>query len=230
MIRCRLLTRAVTVTVAAVALLAALPVTIVAVAGVGVAWQRGWQAARLYRAAGWCAPMLMAWLASTAIADRSATAVAGAPYAAWLAMWQHGAAGNYLAAAVDIAPAAVPAGLIAAGWAWSWRIRSMAARAGGRSPESAVAFDQRQWRHQVRSARARIATPGSVPLLTASGDFVVGAVIRAVGHPDQPLARFPSERLRAHQIVIGGTGTGNTTPVPLLTTRVPRLYSPICAG
>ena len=27
------------------------------------------------------------------------------------------------------------------------------------------AFDQRQWRHQVRSARALIAAPGSLPLL-----------------------------------------------------------------
>jgi hypothetical protein len=210
-IRYRLLARAVAAIVTAAVLLAALPVTVVAALGIAVAWRRGWQPSRLYRAAGWCAPMLAVWLASTAIAQRSAAAVAKAPYSAWLGMWQHGAAGNYLAAAVLIAPAAVPAGLVAASWAWSRRIRSMAARAGGRSPASAVSFDQRQWRHQVRSAVARIAAPGSVPLLTASGEFVVGAVIRAIGHPDQRLARFPAERLRAHQIVVGGTGTGKTT-------------------
>jgi hypothetical protein len=210
-IRYRRLLLAVAAIIAAAAVLAALPVTVVAMAGVGVAWRRGWQPGRLYRVAGWCAPMVAVWLASTAITQRSALAITTAPYSAWLGMWQHGAAGNYVAAAVLIAPAAVPAGLLAAGWAWSWRIRSMATQAGGRSPDSAVAFDQRQWRHQVRSAVARIAVPGSVPLLTASGDFVAGAVIRTVGHPDQRLARFPAERLRAHQIVVGGTGTGKTT-------------------
>jgi hypothetical protein len=210
-IRYRLLARAVAAIVTAAVLLAALPVTVVAALGVAAAWRLGWQPSRLYRAVGWCAPMLAVWLASTAIAQRSAVAVAKAPYSAWLGMWQHGAAGNYLAAAVLIAPAAVPAGLVAAGWVWSRRIRSMAARAGGRSPASAVTFDQRQWRHQVRSAVARIAAPGSVPLLTASGDSVVGAVIRAIGHPDRRLAGFPAERLRAHQIVVGGTGTGKTT-------------------
>jgi hypothetical protein len=210
-IRYRLLFRAVAAIVTTAALLAALPVTVVATAGIGLAWRRGWQPSRLYRAAGWCAPMVAVWLTSTAIAQRSAFAIGAAPYTAWLGMWQHGAAGNYLAASVLIAPAAVPAGLLAAGWAWSWRIRSMAARACGPSPDSAVAFDQRQWWHQVHSAAARIAAPGSVPLLTASGDFVAGAVIRAVGHPQQRLARFPAERLRAHQIVIGATGTGKTT-------------------
>ncbi|MGB6456206.1 MAG: hypothetical protein WBH47_17185, partial [Streptosporangiaceae bacterium] len=72
-------------------------------------------------------------------------------------------------------------------------------------------FDRRQWRHQVRAARARIAAPGAVPLLTAHGDFVAGAVIRAVGHPDGALTRLPADRLRAHQVVIGGTGTGKST-------------------
>ena len=211
MIRYRLLARVVAVILAAAVLVAALPVTVVAGGGIAVAWRRGWQPARLYQAAGWCVPMLAVWLASMAIAQRSAVAIATAPYLAWLGMWQHGAAGHYLAAAVLIAPAAVPAGLFAAGWAWSRRIRSMAARAGGRWPASAVAFDERQWRHQVRSAVAMIAAPGSVPLLAAGDDFVVGAVIRAIGHPDQRLARLPADRLRAHQIVVGGTGTGKTT-------------------
>jgi hypothetical protein len=90
-------------------------------------------------------------------------------------------------------------------------VRSMAARAAGLSPHAAISFDQRQWRHQVRSAQARVAAPGAVPLLTASGDFVAGAVIRAVGHPDRALTRLPASRLRSHQIVLGGTGTGKTT-------------------
>ncbi len=207
----RLLARVAALLVVVAALVAALPVTVAAAAGLTVAWRCGWQPARLYRAAGWCVPMLAVWLAATAIGQRSVLAAARAPYTAWTGMWQHCAAGNYLAAAVVIAPVAVPAGLLAAGWAWSRRLRSMAARAGGRSPGAAVAFDDRQWQHQARSAAARIAAPGSVPLLTAGGDLIAGAVIRAAGHPDRPLLRLPAARLRAHQIVIGATGTGKTT-------------------
>lgn len=192
-------------------LIAAAPVTVVAAAGLAVAWQRGWQPVRLYRAAAWCLPMVAVWLVATAISRHSVAAVPQAPYLAWLAMWRRGAAGSYLAAGVLIAPGAIPVGLIAGGMAWSARIRSMAVRAGGRSPASAAAFDQRQWRHQVRTATARIAAPGAAPLLTASGDFVAGAVIRAVGHPAGPLTVLPASRLRSHQLVIGGTGTGKTT-------------------
>jgi hypothetical protein len=207
----RPLARVIAALVAAAVVLAALPAALVAAAGLAMAWRGGWQPARLYRAAGWCAPMVVAWLAATAIGRHSLIAAARAPYAAWTAMWHHGAAGSYLAAAVVITPAAVPAGLLAAGWVWSRRIRSMAAQAGGRSPASGVAFDERQWQHQVRSAAARIAAPGSAPLLTANGDVVIGAVIRAVGHPAGPLMQLPAERLRAHQIVIGSTGTGKST-------------------
>ena len=178
------------------------PIALVAAVGVAMAWRRGWQPGRLYRAAAWCLPMLAVWLATSAIVSYP---VAATPHAAWLAV----RGGDYLSAVVLVVPVAGPAGLLAGGWAWSLRLRSMAARAGGRSPAAAISFDQRQWRHQERSARARIAGP--VPLLTGSGDFVVGAVIRAVGHADQVLARLPASRLRAHQIVIGGTGTGKTT-------------------
>jgi len=196
---------------AGMTLLAALPVTLVAVVSFAIAWRRGWQPGRLYRGAAWCLPMIAVWLAAIAITSRSLMLTAESPYLAWLGMWRHGVAGAYLAAAVLIAPAAIPAGLLAGGFAWSLRISSMATRAGGRSPGSAIAFDQRQWRHQVRSATARIAAPGSVPLLTAHGDFVAGAVIRAVGHPARLLTRLPAERLRSHQLVLGGTGTGKTT-------------------
>jgi hypothetical protein len=178
-----------------------LPVTLVAVAALVVAERRGWQPGRLYRAAAWCLPMLAVWLAGTVIERVPALTD----------LWHAVHRGNYLAAAVLVLPVAAPAGLLAAGWVWSRRLRSMAAGAGGRSPAAAISFDQRQWRHQVRSARARIAAPGAVPLLTRSGDFVAGAVIRADGHPDRPLARLPASRLRSHQIVIGSTGTGKTT-------------------
>ena len=126
-------------------------------------------------------------------------------------MWHLVAAGQYPRAAVLIAPVAIPLGLAAGGAAWAGRRRAMESAAGGAGPRSAIAFDQRQWRHQVRSARARIAAPGAVPLITGGGDVLVGSVIRAVGHRARELARLPYSRLRSHQVVIGGTGTGKTT-------------------
>jgi len=146
--------------------------------------------------------MVAVWLPATLIAGRTLAFVAREPLAAFRR-------GDYLAAAVLVVPVAMPLGLLAGGWIWSIRLASMAARAGGRSPAAAVSFDLRQWRHQVRSAQARIA--GAVPLLTANGDVVAGAVIRAVGHRDRALATLPAYRLRAHQIVLGGTGMGKTT-------------------
>jgi hypothetical protein len=205
----------------AAVLVAAAPVSLVAGYAVALAWLHGWPPRRLYLAALWCLPMVAVWLAGTALAAGSpghgpgraagvAYTVTSAPYHAWLAMWHLGAAGSVAAAVVTIAPAAIPLGLLAGGLAWSYRIYSMQSGAGGRSPSSPVAFDIRQWRHQVRAARARIAAPGSVPLISRGG-VVAGAVIRAIGHPQRPVAVLPYARLRSHQVVIGTTGTGKTT-------------------
>jgi hypothetical protein len=192
----------------AVLAVALLPVTLVAAVAVAAAWRQGWRPGRLYRAAAWCLPMVAVWLVAIAVTRHSLWPAADAARLAWLAVWHHR---GYLRAAVLAAPAAVPVGLVVGGWAWSRRIATMAAGTGGQSPAAAVSFDLRQWRHQVRAARARIAAPGAVPLLTARGDFVAGAVIRAVGHPDGALTLLPGDRLRAHQVVIGGTGTGKST-------------------
>jgi hypothetical protein len=196
---------------AAAALIAAAPVTLIAAASAWVAWHRGWPPGRLSRAGAWLLPAVAVWLAAIALASRSWPTVAAAPYLAWDSMWHLVAAGSYARAIVIIAPVAIPLGLVAGDVAWSQRIRSMEAAAGGTSPGSAVSFDRRQWRHQVRSAAARIAAPGAVPLTTAAGEVVVGGVIRAVGHRATGLARLRYERLRSHQVIIGGTGTGKTT-------------------
>jgi hypothetical protein len=197
------------------ALVAAAPVSLVAGYSAALAWLLGWPPRRLYAAALWCLPMVAVWLAWTGLRAPSGgalAAIATAPYHAWLSMWHLGAAGSVAAAAVTIAPAAIPLGLVAGGLAWSRRIYSMRAGTGGLTPGSPVVFDLRQWRHQVRTARARIAAPGSVPLTTPSGGVVAGAVIRAVGHPQRPVAVLPYARLRSHQVVIGTTGTGNPFP------------------
>src|SRR5260370_10711234 len=95
---------------AAALIIVAAPVSLVAGGGAAAAWLAGWPPGRLYRAALWCVPMLVVWLAATAIATRSASQVAEAPYLAWLAMWHRGAAGSDPAAAAVIAPPAIPAG------------------------------------------------------------------------------------------------------------------------
>ena len=175
-------------------LLAALPVSVVAVTALAVAWLRGWPPRRLYAGALWCGPMVAAWLAATAVEGTGRWRVAQAPYRAWLGMWHLGAAGSLPAAAAVIAPAAIPLGLVAGALAWSYRIRSLATGAGGLSPDAAVSFDLRRWRHQVTSAQASIAAPGSVPLTTRDGSLVAGAVIRTVGHPVRLVARLPYQR------------------------------------
>ena len=141
-------------------------------------------------------------------------------------MWRLVEHGQPLAAAVAAAPPAIPLGLAAGAACWAYRRFRMRSGAGGLTPESPGAFDARQWRHQVRTARALIAAPGSLPLLSRGGHVVAGATIRAVGpgagrrgagrrgagrHGASRAASIPYERLRAHQVVIGSTGTGKTT-------------------
>jgi hypothetical protein len=134
-----------------------------------------------------------------------------APFRAWAGMWQlvgHGQAGG---AVVAVAPLAVPVGIAVGGVAWAYRLFRMRSGAGGLTPAAPAAFDQRQWRHQVRSARALIAAPGSLPLLSGDGQVAAGATIRSVRHRAGPAALIPYGRLRSHQVVIGSTGTGKTT-------------------
>jgi hypothetical protein len=206
----RLAWRLLRLTLATTVIVAGAPVTVAAVVAVGLAWYRGWPPRRLYLAALWCLPMAAAWLAATAVATASWQAVLAAPYLAWLASWHEALAGSLPRAVVTIAPAAVPLGLVAGALVWSRRLFAMAS-GGGILPTAGVTFDQRQWRHQVRTAKALTAAPGSVPLLSRRGDVVAGAVIRAVGCPAPALAALPYQRLRSHQVVVGTTGTGKTT-------------------
>jgi hypothetical protein len=200
---------------------AAVPVTLVAAASVTAAWLAGWPPRRLYGAALCAAPMAATWLVAIAAGMSGSPAAltggpawlraAAAPYRAWRVMWQLAAHGHVAAAAITIAPAAVPLGLAAGGLAWAYRLFAMETGSGGRTPAAPVAFDLRQWRRQVRSAKARISAPGATPLLSQNGAVVTGATIRTVRHPNRPIARIPYARLRSHQVVIGTTGTGKTT-------------------
>jgi hypothetical protein len=207
----RFIWRLLRVTVFVAATIAAAPVVLVTAYSATLAWFLGWPPRQLYRAAAWCLPMLAAWLAAMAADGQPWLRLAEAPYLTWLAAWHEAVAGGYLKAAVTVAPLAIPLGLVAGGLAWSWRIYTMETGSGGLAPSAPAAFDQRQWRHQVRTARARITAPGSVPLLLRDGSVVAGATIRTVRHPARPLAALPYPRLRSHQVVLGTTGTGKTT-------------------
>ena len=142
--------------------------------------------------------------------------VIAAPYRTWDAMWRLAVHGHFAAAVIAAAPPAIPLGIAAGGACWAYRRFRMRSGAGGLTPAAPAAFDARQWQHQVRAARALIAAPGSLPLLSRGGHVVAGATIRAVRpsagqHGAGRAASIPYERLRAHQVVIGSTGTGKTT-------------------
>ncbi len=199
------------IALAAALVVAAAPVSLVAALAVTLAWRGGWPPRRLYRAALACLPMVAVWLVAVAVTSRSAWQAAAAPYHAWLSSWHQLGEGSAALAATTIAPAAIPLGLAVGGLAWSRRTYAMETGTGGIFPTSPAAFQARQWRHQVRTARARTAAPGSVPLVSRRGAIVAGAVIRASGHRAADLAMIPYQRLRSHQVVIGTTGTGKTT-------------------
>ena len=222
------------VTMVAVALA---PVTLVAAATATFGWWRGWPPRRLFVAALWSLPMTLAWLIAVAVWHvRAVTGagltgggmagptgppgvgggdlwfrVAAAPYRTWTSMWHLAGHGHLVAALVGAAPPAVPLGIAVGGLGWAYRLFRMRTGAGGLTPEAPAAFDERQWRHQVRAARTLAASPGALPLLAKSGDVVAGATIRSVRHRAGQQAAFPYARLRAHQVVIGSTGTGKTT-------------------
>jgi hypothetical protein len=210
------------------------PVTLAAAAAAAAGWWRGWPPRRLYATAAWCLPMTVAWLAAVAAWPARAAGsgappagalppgvgpgplwlrVAAAPYRAWLASWQLAAHGHLAAAAVAAAPPAVPLGILAGGLAWQYRLFRMRTGAGGLTPAAPATFDSRLWRRQVRTAKALLAAPGALPLISRNGLVVTGAAIRSVRHRGGPgrAAAIPYPRLRSHQVVIGSTGTGKTT-------------------
>ena len=225
--------------VAAALAVAVAPVTLVAAAAAAFGWWRGWPARRLYVAAAWCLPMAAAWFAAVALwpvraaghgrlwsSGRGAPGagappgagpgpwwfrVTAAPYRAWAAMWHLAEHGHLAAAAVAAAPPAIPLGILAGGLAWSYRLFRMETGTGGLTPAAPAAFDARLWRHQARTAKALLAAPGALPLLSRNGHVVTGATIRSVRHRAGRSAAIPYERLRSHQVVIGSTGTGKTT-------------------
>jgi hypothetical protein len=135
------------------------PLTLVAIAGYGAAWLRGWPPARLRRAAAWALPMTAVYLFAQALRLRGGLAVALAPARAWEHGWPHLAGIGAARTFALVAPAAVPAGLALAALAWTGRIYALTAGIGGLTASAPISFDARQWRRQVRTARARTTAP-----------------------------------------------------------------------
>jgi len=207
----RVLRAALKVATAIAAVVAATPATVVAAYSYTIAWLLGWPPRRLYRAAAWCLPMLGVLFGAQALRTGQWGDTWREPFGSWRQMWRLAARGAPLAGLATAAPVAIPTGLLIGALAWSYRVFSMEIGTGGLTADAPITFDLRQWRHQVRSARARIAAPGAVPLVSRRGAIAMGAVIRTVQHPGAATARVPYARLRSHQVVIGTTGTGKTT-------------------
>jgi hypothetical protein len=194
----------------AAAAVAAWPITIVATAGYLAAWLRGWPPARLWHAAAWSLPMTAVYLIGQGLRLRSWSAVGLAPVSDWADAWRLLAAHAILRAGLLVAPAAIPVGLAAGGLMWAWRIYAVTTGLAGQTASAPVWFDERQWRHQVRSARGRAAAPGAVPLLTGRGLVTVGATIRAIGHRWRPVLAVPARSFSRHSVIIGSSGSGKT--------------------
>jgi hypothetical protein len=211
---------------AAAIAVAAWPVTLVAAAGYLAAWLRGWPPGRLYRAAAWALPVTVAWLAAAEVhaVGWSAALAPGRAWAPWARGWRQltvaGAARGWHhlpAASAEVArlfalaaPVAVPAGLGVAGLAWAWRNYAITAGLGGITASAPITFDARQWRRQVRTAKALTAAPGAVPLLARDRRIPVGATIRAVGHRWHPVFTVPHTACARHMVIVGATGSGKT--------------------
>ena len=189
---------------------AAWPVTLVAAAGYGVAWLRGWPAARLRRAAAWALPPAGVWLAIQAARLHRWRPVADAPVHSWARGWSHLAAAEAARIFLLLAPFAVPAGLALAALAWAWRNYAITTGLGGIMASAPITFDARQWRRQVRTARGLTEAPGAVPLLGRGGRIPVGGTIRAIGHRWHPVFTIPAAACTRHMVIVGATGSGKT--------------------
>jgi hypothetical protein len=189
---------------------AAWPLTLIAVAGYAAAWWRGWPPAKLRRDAAWALITPPVWLAVAALHPARLRTAALAGIRAWQHGWPYptvlGAAREF----VLLAPATVPAGLGLAAGVWAWRNYSITAGLAGITASAPITFDRRQWRRQVRTAKGLTEAPGAVPLLTRGRKIPVGGTIRTAGHRWHPVFALPAAACARHMVIIGATGSGKT--------------------
>jgi hypothetical protein len=192
------------------AVIAAWPLTLVIVAGYLAAWWQGRPPAWLRRAAAWSLVMAPVWLAVAAVRPGRLRAAALAPVRAWQHGWPYPAMAAAAREFALFAPATVPAGLALAAGAWWWRNYAITAGLGGITASAPITFDRRQWKRQVRTAKALTDAPGAVPLARQGEKIPVGATIRAIGHRWDPVFTLPATACARHMVIIGATGSGKT--------------------
>jgi hypothetical protein len=190
--------------------LAAWPVTLVAAAGYSAAWLRGWPPVRLRRAAASFLPFTVLWLVADALELHGWRGIAPGLAGDWEHGWYPLTGTGLTRAFLLVSLAAIPAGLLLAGLAWGWRNYAVSSGIGGWLASAPVAFDSRQWKRQVRTARGVNQAPGAVPLLARGGLIPVGGTIRTVGHRWHPVFTVPHAACARHMVVVGATGSGKT--------------------
>jgi hypothetical protein len=193
-----------------VALIAAWPLTLVTLAGYVAAWRRGWPPAWLRRAATWALAGTAVWLLAQAASGRAWQAAALTPAHTWGHGWLHRTALAEARTFVLLVPATIPAGLGLAALVWAWRRYAITTGLGGITASAPITFDRRQWRWQVRAAKALTEAPGAVPLLARGGKIPVGGTIRAIGHRWDPVFTLPAAACTRHMVIVGATGSGKT--------------------
>ena len=191
--------------------IAAWPLTLIAVAGYLAAWWRGRPPAWLRRMAAWSLVIPPAWLVVAAVHAHQLRADALAPARAWQHGWPYPAAVAAARESLLFAPATVPAGLVLAAGVWAWRNYAITTGLGGITASAPITFDRRQWKRQVRTAKGLTEAPGAVPLPARGGKIPVGATIRAIGHRWNPVFTLPAGALTRHMVIVGATGSGNPT-------------------
>jgi len=189
--------------------IAAWPVTLTAAIGYTAAWLRGWPPVRLYRTAAWSLLVTAVWIAglvARAAVSRTTTAATGQSWDRGWGVTVPGLAREF----AELAPVAVPAGMVLAGALWAWRIYAITTGVGGYTASAPITFDARQWIRQVRTARSITAAPGAVPLLGRGGHIPVGATIRTIGHRWHPVFSLPASACARHMVIVGSSGSGKT--------------------
>ena len=192
------------------AVIAAWPLTLVIAAGYGAAWWHGRPPAWLRRAAVRSLVLPLAWLAAGAVHPGRLRAAALAPVRAWQHGWPYPTMPAAAREFALFAPATVPAGLALAAAAWWWRNYAITTGLAGITASAPITFDRRQWKRQVRTAKALTGAPAAVPLARRGQKIPVGATIRAIGRRWDPVFTLPATACARHMVIIGATGSGKT--------------------
>jgi hypothetical protein len=205
------------VSILAVAALAVLwPAAVVFAAVLATAWLTGAHPVRVLTAALRSTPLIAGWMVLATAQNRPwepghVRAWLTAPYTDWKAAtlpMLHGHPDP--AAMLLMVPLAIPAGTALAAAAWAYRVHQMRDGLAGQNPLSPAKWDERQWRHQARTARWEASRAEQAPIATPEG-VTVGPVIRTVRARWTQNLIIPLADFSRHMAIVGASGSGKTT-------------------